>query len=168
MSTFAALVPAGGRKRSGQAAYTMVELIMVIVLIGILSSVAGPRFFSTSEFDNRRFADELASSIRYAQKVAVATGCAVEIRITATAYRLGQQPAAGGHCNSSSTQFPTPVLLPTGQRTEGSAPSGTSIGAPTSIVFSGSGNTNLPADVSMMIGSTTLVVRGQSGLVTVQ
>ena len=52
--------------------FTLVELIVVIVLIGIVALIAAPRFFSQPTFDAARFHESAISAIRYAQKVAVA------------------------------------------------------------------------------------------------
>lgn len=64
------------RLRSGAAAhargFTLIELIMVIVLLGVLSVVAIPRMFDKSAFDARGFHDETLSILRYAHKAAIA------------------------------------------------------------------------------------------------
>ncbi|MBI5752729.1 MAG: prepilin-type N-terminal cleavage/methylation domain-containing protein [Hydrogenophilales bacterium] len=52
--------------------FTLVELIVVIVLVGIVALIAAPRFFSQPAFDAARFHDAAISAIRYGQKVAVA------------------------------------------------------------------------------------------------
>jgi len=58
-----------------QRGFTIVELIMVIVILGIISAVALPRFFDRNTFDERFYFEEVLSSVRYAQKLAVASGC---------------------------------------------------------------------------------------------
>jgi len=63
-----------------QRGFTIVELIMVIVIIGILAAVVGPRFFSKSNFDERFYFEEVLSSVRYAQKLAVASGCYTRVQ----------------------------------------------------------------------------------------
>lgn len=52
--------------------FTMVELIAVIVIVGILALVAGPRFFDRGLYDSRGFYDQVISTLRYAQKEAIA------------------------------------------------------------------------------------------------
>ena len=61
--------------------FTMVELVMVMVIIGILAAVVGPRFFDRRVFDERLFYEESLAAVRYAQKLALASGCPVRARI---------------------------------------------------------------------------------------
>jgi MSHA pilin protein MshC len=58
----------------------MVELITVIVLIGVLGAIGASRFFDNSAFENRAYADQAKSIIRYAQKLAIAHNRAVFVR----------------------------------------------------------------------------------------
>ena len=66
--------PASGRfqfaRRSG--GFTMVELVIVLLLVGILGAIGVARFFSRSGFDTAAFAEQSAGMLRYAQKVAIA------------------------------------------------------------------------------------------------
>ena len=153
-------------RREGQRAFTLIELILVIVLLGTLSAVAGPRFFDNGAFEERRYSDELAAALRYAQKVAVASGCPVRIDIAATSYALNQQPVSAGHCNSASGTFDVPVMLPTGEHMQGVAPPSVTVSPSRSIVFDGLGRTDLTTDQSFAVGSRNILVRSDSGLVT--
>lgn len=54
------------------AGFTLVELIIVMVIIGIISVVAIPRFFERSNFEARGFYDAAQAALRYAQKQAIA------------------------------------------------------------------------------------------------
>ncbi|WP_417791787.1 prepilin-type N-terminal cleavage/methylation domain-containing protein [Stutzerimonas xanthomarina] len=62
-----------------QRGFTIVELILVIVIIGILAAVVGPRFFDNRDFDERFYFEEVLSAVRYAQKLAVASGCYIQV-----------------------------------------------------------------------------------------
>ena len=50
----------------------MIELVMVMVIVGILSAAAFPRFSGNSIFQARGFADQVLATLRYAQKTAIA------------------------------------------------------------------------------------------------
>ncbi|MCJ8168410.1 pilus assembly FimT family protein [Atopomonas sediminilitoris] len=62
--------------------FTLVELLLVIVIIGTLSAVVGPRFFSRVQFDDRLFYEETLAAVRYAQKLAVASNCQVRVGLS--------------------------------------------------------------------------------------
>ena len=69
----------------GQHGFTLIELVMVMVLLGVLSVYAAPRILSTQDFFARGFHDETLSLIRYAQKTAVAQRRTVCVNLTAPA-----------------------------------------------------------------------------------
>lgn len=54
------------------AGFTLIELVVVLMLVGILGAIAAPRFFDRSVFNNRGFEDQVLVSLRYAQKAAIA------------------------------------------------------------------------------------------------
>jgi len=69
---------------AGLLAFTLTELVTVIVLLGILSAFVAPRFANITAFSARTYFDEVISDIRYAQKLAVATGCDVQVSGSST------------------------------------------------------------------------------------
>lgn len=75
------------------AGFTAIELAMVIVVIGILGVAAISRFANTATFSSRVFFDDILSSIHYAQKYAVGTGCHIQVSATATTLTLTQRSA---------------------------------------------------------------------------
>jgi len=87
--------------------FTIVELVVVIIVLGIISAVAAPRFFDLKSYQEIAFKDELVSALRYAQKRAVATEKTVEVDISASGFSLryadgtAVQHPAGGHFTSS-------------------------------------------------------------------
>ncbi|MFQ6332493.1 Tfp pilus assembly protein FimT/FimU [Methylophilus sp. 3sh_L] len=52
--------------------FTIVELVVVISIMGILAAVAAPRFVNGDIFETRGDAGLLSSTLRYAQKTAIA------------------------------------------------------------------------------------------------
>ena len=59
------------RPRQDDAGFTLIELVVIIILVGILAVVALPRL-NTRTFDTVGFYQEALASMRYAQKEAVA------------------------------------------------------------------------------------------------
>lgn len=60
----------------------MVELIVVIVLIGIIGTLAVGRFMDRSSFDTVAWTEQVRSTLRYAQKVAIAQNAPVFVHMT--------------------------------------------------------------------------------------
>lgn len=87
-----------------QGGFTLVELVTVIILLGILSAVALPKFFDKNTFSERAFFFDTLNAIRYAQKLAVATGCNVQVSISSTSYTLTRQgTSTSSSCPGGST-----------------------------------------------------------------
>lgn len=148
-----------------QAGVTIIELILVIVILGVLGALAGPRFFNEQTFGERAYAEELASALRYAQKIAVGSGCLVRVQIAANSYALSQQAPQAGHCDPTDASFPVTVMLSTGQAATGTAPQGVAVAPAGTIVFDAQGRTSLAADTALTIGPHTLTVQADSGLI---
>lgn len=150
---------------SADAGFTVIELVLVIVIVAVLGAIAGPRFFDNSTFDERAYYDELVTSLRYAQKVAVASGCRVQVDITATTYSLTQQSLLAGHCDPTDVSFPVPVLLPTGEIMNGTAPGAITAAPAITLVYGPLGRTNLAANQVLTVGGRALTIQAESGLV---
>jgi MSHA pilin protein MshC len=56
---------------AAQRGFTLIELIMVMVMLGVLSAVAGPKIFNASVFNVRGFHDQTLAYLRFAQKTAI-------------------------------------------------------------------------------------------------
>ena len=145
--------------------YTIVEVVLVIVILAIIGTLAGPRFFNNAAFDERAYYDELVSALRYAQKIAVASGCRVRVSVAPTSYSLSQQVSLAGHCDPSDVAYPVTVRLPTGDPASGTAPDGITAAPSVTVVYNALGQTNLPASQSIAVGSRLLQVQADSGLV---
>ncbi len=91
------------------AGFTIMELVVVIVLISTIGYVTGPRFFGQAGFDQSFFRNDVLSAVRYAQKLAVATGCQVRVNFSASSYSLKLQDGAP---DCAGTSFTTDVVHP--------------------------------------------------------
>lgn len=68
--------------------FTLVELVVVILLVGIISFVAMPRFFKTSGFTERNAAEEILTAFRYAQQLAMSRGGDIQVVVNGNNYRV--------------------------------------------------------------------------------
>lgn len=155
---------------SEQSGFTLVELITVIVLIGVLAVVAGPRFFSASTFEDRFFFDDALHGARYARQFAVAKGCFTRFNLTTSSFSLNRD----NDCNSSALNFSAAISRPedtSATFAATNAPSGTVAG---SIVFdpagragqvSGSNFAAFTSTQTYTIGDRTFLVDGETGFV---
>jgi MSHA pilin protein MshC len=148
---------------------TLIELVLAVALVGLLAAVAGPRqFFSATDTTRADlFSQELLSALRYAQKLAVATGCNVQVSLTATSYALTQQPGCAG------AVYTLPVRDPgTGATAYANgAPSGVTISSTVNpIRFDALGRARDGAgavsDAAIGVGARTLAVAGETGFVS--
>jgi MSHA pilin protein MshC len=80
---------------SKQTGLTLVELVTTMLIVGIIGLVAIPRLTSNSDFDNRRFYDEVRAALKYAQKRAIASRRNVCVAFTANSVTLTTATAAG-------------------------------------------------------------------------
>ncbi len=71
-----------------QAGFTLVELVMVMVVIGILATVAASRMTERESFDARALADQSQTMLHYAQKLAVAQNRPVYVRLDGSSIAL--------------------------------------------------------------------------------
>ena len=78
------LLPQSPALRRSQTGFTMVELIVTMILIGIMSAVAIPRISSLGTFNARGFRDQTIATLRFAQKTAIAQRRAVCVAIGST------------------------------------------------------------------------------------
>lgn len=68
--------------------FTLIELIMVMLLVGILAAYAVPRIFNRAVFDARGMHDMTMAYLRYAQKTAIAQRRTVCVAFTANGMAL--------------------------------------------------------------------------------
>jgi len=164
-------------QKSSQKGFTLTELVIVIVIIGALAAAAIPRFINTQEFESRGFYEEVLSALRYAQKMAVGTGCNIQFTITTA-------PAPGSYglfretdCRNGNFVGGVSIDNPrTGLAYPTPAPDGVAFAAVTNfpVVFNPLGqavNTPAPPAVdpptaTVTVGGRTITIWEETGLVS--
>lgn len=92
----------------------MVELILVMVIAGILAAVAVPRLVGRNSFDTRGFTDQLAATLRFAQKLAIAQRRDVFVQLTTSAATLCYDAGCAGLAPGPGGEKPYTVTAPGG------------------------------------------------------
>lgn len=146
------------------AGFTLIELVMVMILVGILAFTALPRFANKGTFDARGFFDQSIQMLRYAQKVAIAQRRDVFVNITASTICLTY--VADASCSS----VVNVVLNPADQQSfSKTAPNGVSFAAAVSFSFNALGRPNPNAAYLINVNgdgmTRTITVERETGYV---
>jgi MSHA pilin protein MshC len=143
--------------------FTLVELVTVLIIIAVVSMVAVPRFFDNDAFNERGYADELAASMKLANRMAIAGRCPIQVTANAVGYSARLRTGCGAGA------FTQVVRRGDGDTLDGSAPFGVVLApaAATVLVFNIDGTVS--ANAAFTIGGFyTVNVAANTGEVTVQ
>jgi MSHA pilin protein MshC len=151
-------------KRRAPQGFTLIELAMIIVILGVLAVAIVPRMTNRETFEARGFFDQAQAAVRYAQKAAIAQRRVVHVNLTANAMCLTY--VADPNCvNTSASDI---VLSPaSGQRFYKDAPSGVTFNTIGSFSFNALGRPS----AAQVIGVTgdgmtrTILVESETGYV---
>lgn len=145
-----------------QQGFTLVEVIAVVIIIGIVMAFAVPRLFNNAIFNERGYASEVAASLRYARRIAVASACNVRFTINAGGYGASQPSA---HCITAGP-YGVNVLLPDRTLLANVTPAGVAVGAAV-IEFRPGGDLVNPV-APLNVGPFSVTVNAVTGAVAVQ
>jgi len=123
-------------KNYHSSGFSLIELISVVILLGILGVVALGRLGNQDAFAARGFFDDTVSAVRFAQKLAISSGCDVRVITTASSYQLRQSSTC------IADDFTNPVVNPANRSNNYQ-------------------NVDIPAGFSLTAGSITFDARGQ-------
>ena len=138
---------------------------MVVVVLGILSATALPRFFDLSTYQQRGFFDDTLNAIRYAQKLAVATSCNVQLNIVGNQFTLNRPNASDRSlCNSTNaSDFSQAIMRPgSGEASYQGSQSGVSA-SDTTLYFTARGAASSGATIT--VGSRQISVVQNTGFI---
>lgn len=153
-------------KNYHNAGFSLIELLTVVLLLGILGIVALGRLTDQNQVAARGFFDDTVNAVRFAQKLALSTGCDVRVITTASSYQLRQSSTC------IADDFSNPVTNPANRGNNYQnvdIPAGFSLTAG-NITFDARGRREgATSDFNLSDGSTTYTFRvhASTGLVEV-
>ncbi len=92
--------------RADQRGFTLVELVVIIIVVGVLAAAAAGRLVSPDTFTARSYVDQSNALLRFAQKTAVAQNRDVWVVLAANGIRL---------CSSATCGAGTRIISPGGE-----------------------------------------------------
>jgi len=132
---------------NNQRGFTLVELVMTMVIVGIVAAAVASRFFDNDIFQSRGAADQIKAALRYGQKVAIAQHRIVTVNIsTASDSNCGVE-LVGGNINCVISNS---VLAPAYTK---------------SVAFNALGQPVPNAADSITVGATTVSIEAETGYV---
>lgn len=140
-----------------QRGFTMTELVTIIVIIGILGAIVAPRFFDRNTFDSRGFYDQVISTLRYAQKTAIAQHRFVCVSITGNnniTLEQGATNACGGNVTDPAGAASYSITAPGGVTVDNAA-----------FNFNALGRPSAAQDIAVSGYATHVVVEAETGYV---
>lgn len=146
--------------------YTLIELVMTIVIIGILGAVAAPKLFGDGVFQSRGFADRLKSVLRDAQKLAIAKNRFVCVEVSAREIALSYDEIAPTAAHPAASCPGASLADPAGHTPyRVAAPRGIEIGGATSFYFDGIGRPSAMQRIAIGGYGAPVVVEAETGYV---
>jgi MSHA pilin protein MshC len=150
------------RPPARRGGFTLPELVMTIVVVGILAVMAAPRFMSWTGFASRGFYDEAQGVVRLAQKTAIAWRRTIFVCVSATDVSA---------ISNSNCAAPVPLVPPpttSGGVLKSTAPSGVTLSPVGNFSFDGLGRPSATYTITLTSTITgdparQIVVEAQTG-----
>jgi len=152
------------RSIAWNAGFSLVELVVVVILVGILAVVAIPRLVGIGSYDTLGFYDRAASGLRYAQKQAIAKRRNVCATFSATSitFTFAAAAGAGQPCDTN-------LVGPGGQSPYTLTPEGSGVAftsMPTNFSFDALGRPSIGQSISITGDETRILsVEPETGYV---
>ncbi|MFI3156627.1 MAG: prepilin-type N-terminal cleavage/methylation domain-containing protein [Methylococcaceae bacterium] len=151
-------------KLKQSAGFTLVELVMVIVILSILAATVTSRFWDNNVFEQRGFIDQVFTTLRYAQKTAIAQHRFICVGFTANSVALTIDITAITAIYNATTCVGASVVDLTGETHNVAARPGVSFSTtPINFYFDALGRPS--SGTFGVIGATTITVEQETGYV---
>lgn len=147
-----------------QRGFTLAELAVVMLAIGILAVVAIPRWFDRGGFAARGARDYVGSTLRYAQKSAIAMRRNVCVAIGTTSLTVTYAAAAGSGQSCGAT-LPNPATGASFGSTN--YEQGATVATAASVIFDGLGRP-MSAASTPLAAALTITVTGYPTVITIE
>jgi len=145
------------------AGFTLVELVVTMVVIGIMAIAVVPRMDLLRGFDDVGFRDQVKAAIEYARKSAVAGRRHVQVAIVGNTITV---TAASALPETNPTTYNRNLQLPGTNSHTFTAPSGVTITPNTTLVFDPLGRPSAGARLTVSgAGTITVTVEAETGYV---
>jgi MSHA pilin protein MshC len=159
------------RLKVAQQGFTLIELIMVVVILGVLAVFAAPQMINSGDFYARGFHDETMGMLRYAQKMAIAqrrTVCAALTQANAQSATMARLTLTISS-TADSASCDLVVTGPTGGPAVIEARSSVDFDASASFNFNGLGQASAAQSIqitnSSVVAGNPIVVEAETGYV---
>jgi MSHA pilin protein MshC len=153
------------REYSAQAqfGFTVLELVVVMVVIGILSVVVLPRLDLFDGFDQLGYRDRVRATLEYARKSAVAQRRKVQVTLAAGSVTvlIASDVPDGAAANT----FDRNLVLPGSNSNTFNAPAGVTLSPPAVLVFDALGQPSAGGSFTITGSGDPIVVEAVTGYV---
>lgn len=141
--------------------FTLAELVVVMLIIGVLAVAVIPRFVDRQTFDSRGFYDQTLAALRYAHKAAIAQRRTVCVGFGANSVTFTIASAAGSStCDADLTgpagDSPFQITAATGVAYTGT---------PSNFRFNGAGQASVGQTLQVSGEASTITVERETGYV---
>lgn len=144
-----------------QSGFTLVELIVTMILIGILSVVALPRLNLIGGFDEIGYRDQVVAALEFARKSAIAQRRYVQVSLTGSTLSL--DIASGTPEGAAATTYDRQLTLPGSSSNQISPRGSTSLAGPATLVFDPLGRATAASYSYTVTGESTATLTIDSG-----